>query len=272
MTREIVRIPRLIRPFLELRRMCRSTACLIVVGYSFIGTLAALLRNPSRERPIVFIIRGDRFRTAQHSNRPWLRKTLLVERLRLYRLVLRCLLKRGRAEAWFQGEGNLRETAATMTEAGRSRLHLLNAVLDDRLLGDTRERNRETQKKGVVFVGRLVKEKGLLDLFEAVLLMRTQGVCPRVRLVGSGPDEQLIRQAVAAADLTEQIEFVGMIPNRTEVMSVIDAAKALVLPSYTEGLPRVAVEAMSCGTTAVLTAVGGIPLAFKDGVDAFIVP
>ncbi|MDP6722786.1 MAG: glycosyltransferase, partial [Pirellulaceae bacterium] len=272
MTREIVRIPRLIRPFLELRRMCRSTACLIVVGYSFIGTLAALLRNPSRERPIVFIIRGNRLRTAQHSNRPWLRKTLLVGRLRLYRLVLRCLLKRGRAEAWFQGEGNLRETAATMTEAGRSRLHLLNAVLDDRLLGDTRERNRETQKKGVVFVGRLVKEKGLLDLVKAIGFMRARGNRPTIQVIGTGPDEQLVRHVVSRAGLADQFEFVGMIPDRSEVLAKIAAAEALVLPSHTEGMPRVSVEAMSCGTTAILTAVGGIPLAFKDGVDALIVP
>jgi glycosyltransferase involved in cell wall biosynthesis len=63
-----------------------------------------------------------------------------------------------------------------------------------------------------------------------------------------------------------------MIPDRSEVLAKIAAAEALVLPSHTEGMPRVSVEAMSCGTTAILTAVGGIPLAFKDGVDALIVP
>ncbi len=270
--REIARIPRLIRSFLELRRMCRSTACLIVVGYSSIGTLAAILRNPSRKRPLVFVIRGNRLRTAQHSNRPWLRKKLLVGRLRLHRGILRRLLKRGHAEAWFQGEGNLRETAAAMKEAGCSHLHLLNAVLDDRLLDDTSECNRETLKKGVVFVGRLVKEKGLLDLVEAVRLMQAQENYPTIQVIGTGPDEQLIRNAVSAAGLVDQFEFVGMIPDRSEVLAKIAAAEALVLPSHTEGLPRVSVEAMICGTTAVLTAVGGIPFAFRDGVDALIVP
>jgi len=269
---EILRLPRRMWAMLELCSMCRSTNCLIVVGYSSIGTLAALFRRPSRRHPLVFIIRGNRLRTAQCSNRPWLRKQLLIWRLRLHRLVMWRMLKRGRAEAWFQGEGNLQETALAMNAMGLARLHLLNAVLDDLLAAKASAFEGKSPLMDVVFVGRLVKEKGLLDLIKAVQRMHSRGSYPVVHLIGAGPDEALIRRTISAAGLDQQFVFRGMVSDRLTVLNNIASARVLVLPSHTEGLPRVAVEAMACKTPTVLTAVGGIPLAFTDGVDAFIVP
>lgn len=52
----------------------------------------------------------------------------------------------------------------------------------------------------------------------------------------------------------------------------MSAADILILPSYSEGLPNVVMEALSCGTPAIVTDVGGCPEVVKDGETGFVVP
>jgi glycosyltransferase involved in cell wall biosynthesis len=57
-----------------------------------------------------------------------------------------------------------------------------------------------------------------------------------------------------------------------EIPVWMSAADILVLPSYSEGLPNVVMEALSCGTPAIVTDVGGCPEVVKDGETGFVVP
>ena len=185
---------------------------------------------------------------------------------------MRRLIRQNRADAWFQGEENLSETEKSLPRDLHHRLHLLNAVLDDRLIQELDSSKVTATHHDIVFVGRLVYEKGLFDLIEALRLMRDQNLRPSVNVIGSGPDELLIQNAVKRAGLNDQVHFTGLVTNRIEVLANIKAADVLVLPSHTEGLPRVAAEAMACKTICVLSAVGGIPFVFTNERDVFLVP
>lgn len=109
------------------------------------------------------------------------------------------------------------------------------------------------QDKLVVFVGRLVKEKGLLELADAVSSM--DGV--KAVLVGKGP---------LAKELTERAEasiiLPGQVPNE-QVRDYLMAADLFTLPSYSEGMPTVVLEALALKVPVIATRVGGLPSLFS---------
>jgi glycosyltransferase involved in cell wall biosynthesis len=111
----------------------------------------------------------------------------------------------------------------------------------------------------LLFVGNLAQRyKGLDTLLHAVALARTRGSQQSLRVVGDGryvPEMEALARRLGIAD---RVVFLGT-RSRTQVAQEMAAAQLFVLPSRTEGLPRVLLEAMAVGTPCVATAVGGIP-------------
>lgn len=121
----------------------------------------------------------------------------------------------------------------------------------------------------VLYVGRLVAEKGLLELLAAVRqLARTH---PRVQLVlaGDGPMAATLRAAAADAG-APPVTFAGPL-GPEEVARWMAACDLVTLPSYSEGHPNVLVEALACGRPVVATRVGGIP-EIVQADDGLLVP
>jgi glycosyltransferase involved in cell wall biosynthesis len=81
----------------------------------------------------------------------------------------------------------------------------------------------------------------------------------RVRFVlaGGGPEELHVRQAVADANLGDCVQVLGAIPH-DEIWRLYAAADVFMMPSYTEGFPRVLLEAMAMGVPIASTDVGGV--------------
>src|SRR5690606_27619720 len=67
----------------------------------------------------------------------------------------------------------------------------------------------------------------------------------------------------------ERVYLCGVRKNIKKIYDMIDF---LVIPSFTEGLPYVLLEAMACGIPVLATAVGDIPLLIRDGVTGYLVP
>jgi glycosyltransferase involved in cell wall biosynthesis len=114
-------------------------------------------------------------------------------------------------------------------------------------------------------VGRLVPEKGLLDLVEA--LPRLPGRV-RLRLVGEGVQRGAIEARAAALGVSERVELRAGVAS-TEVPAVLRELDALALPSRTttnwkEQFGRVLIEAMSCGVPVVGSSSGEIPHVIGD--------
>jgi teichuronic acid biosynthesis glycosyltransferase TuaC len=111
----------------------------------------------------------------------------------------------------------------------------------------------------VTFVGGLTAEKGVRELAKAA-----EGLPENVTvmLVGDGPLRDELRNGAAAR--SGQLLLRGRVAN-TEIPALLRASDALVLPSRSEGLPTVLVEAGACGVPVVATAVGGIPDLLGEG-------
>ncbi|MFE5470741.1 teichuronic acid biosynthesis protein TuaC [Bacillus safensis] len=118
------------------------------------------------------------------------------------------------------------------------------------------------QDKLVVFVGRLVKEKGLLELADAVSSM--DGV--KAVFVGKGPLAKELSERAGAS-----IILPGQVPNE-QVRDYLMAADLFALPSYSEGMPTVVLEALALKVPVIATRVGGLPTLFSTYPHLLIEP
>ena len=123
----------------------------------------------------------------------------------------------------------------------------------------------------LVCVGRLCEQKGQLLLVAAVAILVGRGVAIDLVLAGDGEMRQVIETAIAKAGLLDRVHITGWIDS-AQVRDELLAARALVLPSFAEGLPVVIMEAMAIGRTVISTYVAGIPELVRDGVDGWLVP
>jgi glycosyltransferase involved in cell wall biosynthesis len=108
-----------------------------------------------------------------------------------------------------------------------------------------------------------------------VLLDAWSGVVDRVPdarllLVGSGSLDGFVRTEVDRRGLAGSVEIRGTVPKRT-VGTLLDGATCLVLPSRSEGLPRVVLEAMARGRSVVATRVGGVTELVEPGTNGCLV-
>lgn len=109
----------------------------------------------------------------------------------------------------------------------------------------------------VLYVGRLVAEKGLRELLDAACILSRQDPRVELALVGDGPLRPELDSRIAALQ-APRVRLVG--PQApAQVAQWMAAADVVALPSYSEGHPNVLVEALACGRPVVGTRVGGIP-------------
>ena len=123
----------------------------------------------------------------------------------------------------------------------------------------------------LVCVGRLCEQKGQLLLVAATAILARRGVAIELVLAGDGEMRADIEAAIAAANLQAHVRITGWIGSE-QVRAELLAARALVLPSFAEGLPVVIMEAMAIGRPVISTYVAGIPELVRDGVDGWLVP
>jgi glycosyltransferase involved in cell wall biosynthesis len=109
-------------------------------------------------------------------------------------------------------------------------------------------------KKIVLYVGRLISGKGIIDLVEATAKINFDNFI--LLIVGDGPEEKRLKDLTKKLKIENKIEFLGA-KNFNEVLSIMKISDIFVNPSYNEGLPTTVLEAGACGCAIVATDVGG---------------
>jgi glycosyltransferase involved in cell wall biosynthesis len=121
----------------------------------------------------------------------------------------------------------------------------------------------------VLFLGVLVRAKGVYELLEA-----WEGVVARMPqarlLLGGTGDDAAVRRIVEDRGMQSSVQLLGWIDAEAR-QRWLDASWTLVLPSHAEAMPMSVLEAMAAGVPVVASRVGGIPLAVRDGVDGMLV-
>jgi glycogen(starch) synthase len=117
---------------------------------------------------------------------------------------------------------------------------------------------RGRRDRELMFVGRLVRDKGVEVILEALCLLRMEGLYPRLTVAGLGPLEDVLRQAVDQAGLASQVEFVGKKTGK-ELSYLLNIHQILVVPSvWQEPFGIVALEGIACGCVVVGSDGGGL--------------
>jgi glycosyltransferase involved in cell wall biosynthesis len=121
----------------------------------------------------------------------------------------------------------------------------------------------------IVCVGRLCEQKGQLLLVRALDRLMRKGTRVELVLAGDGEMRAQIESLVAACALQACVRITGWIGSDT-VRAEILAARALVLPSFAEGLPVVLMEAMALRRPVLSTYVAGIPELVRPGREGWL--
>ena len=121
----------------------------------------------------------------------------------------------------------------------------------------------------VYAAGRLSPEKGFAILVEAAAHVKASTPDVRFVLFGEGPERVRLERQIDLAGLTSVFFMPGF---RDDLDDLLPWADVVVLPSFTEGLPNVALEAGAAGLPVVATSVGGTPEVVVHGQTGFLVP
>jgi phosphatidylinositol alpha-1,6-mannosyltransferase len=227
-----------------IRREVRGADLIHVRCPSNISLLALGLFAPRRRRPPLWLKYGGNWRPT--TSEPWT--------YRLQRLVLR----RGFGGATVTVNGEWPDEPAHV-------LPFRNPTLtpDELVRGRAAAAKDLTDPVRLVFAGRLDRAKGANRVIDIVRILRSRGRAVHLDVIGDGREMGPMRTAAAAAGIEDAITFHGWLP-RPALEPLYAQAHLLLLPSDSEGFPKVLSEAMAFGVVPLAGAVSSIPQALAE--------
>jgi glycosyltransferase involved in cell wall biosynthesis len=119
------------------------------------------------------------------------------------------------------------------------------------------------------YVGRISPEKGVCSLAKAIPIVLKKNYDIKFLIGGDGELADSISRYLRNGDLLGKAQMVGWVPHEN-LPHFLTNLRLIVIPSYTEGLPNIMLEAMACGTPVLATPVGAIPDIITDGETGFL--
>ena len=119
------------------------------------------------------------------------------------------------------------------------------------------------------YVGRLSEEKGIINFIDSIPLVLEQKPDLNILIIGDGDLRDKVNNYLSQNELENNVKLIGW-SSHEDLPKYLNSLKLLVIPSYTEGLPNIMLEAMACGTPVLATGVGAIPDIISDGETGFI--
>jgi len=166
------------------------------------------------------------------------------------------------------------ELANKLRQAGCSDVEVsfTSLVKDEELKYPDKTSALALQTRRILFIGRLSREKGVHILLEASSLLGKDGYRLQLDIVGGGPDERNLKSRVKALPGNVLVKFWGYVPHGEKFNHLIKQAEVFVLPSLSEGVPKVLLEVMAKGVPVVASEVGGIPDLITHNYNGLLVP
>ena len=172
------------------------------------------------------------------------------------------------------------EAVVAISEFGRSQLyrwipleqwpkvHVVHCGVDRTFLGAAAP---PAVNETFVCVGRICPQKGQTFIVDALAEVIARGHRCRVVFAGDGPMRRQLEERIDGLGLRPFVTVTGWISG-DEVRRQLLEARALLLPSFAEGLPVVVMEALALGRPVISTYVAGIPELVEPGVHGWLVP
>src|SRR3989441_9606042 len=126
-------------------------------------------------------------------------------------------------------------------------------------------------RKIILYVGRIVREKGIFTLLDALEKLRKQGKDVSLVFVGEGPLKEDLAKEVLWRRLSDRVKLVGFVDEQ-RLVSLYNSSDAFVLPSHYEPFGMVVLEAMASRIPVVVSDVGGLSEIVEDGITGVKVP
>ncbi len=122
-----------------------------------------------------------------------------------------------------------------------------------------------------VAIGRFVEQKGQLLALDALAELRQTHADAHLTLIGDGEMRAQIAARIDALDLAAHVTLTGWV-DEARILTELQTAHALLMPSFAEGLPMVIMEAMAAGRLVIATYIAGIPELVQEGKTGWLVP
>ncbi len=150
----------------------------------------------------------------------------------------------------------------------KEKVYPIPQFVDTEAFRPTRDLN--SRRNVVGFVGRFSGEKGFSELLRVIpKCLEAHPECEFL-LVGDGPlGAQLAKLLAERSALATRIMWEGWV-DHSSIPALLNRMRLAIIPSHTEGLPNIALEAMACGTPVLASPVGGLPGLIKNGRTGFI--
>lgn len=236
-------------------RVTRGEHCVLIHAHWILPSgLVALILARLTGLPFVVSARGSD--VSVYALKSWFLRSL-------GRLVLRhakCIIARS---------DNLKRETAEMFRINGDRVHVIRSGVDLTLFRPLDKRAARAKlgmangRDIVLFVGNLSPVKGIQYLVEALPAVSRSKNDLLCVVVGDGSMRQPLERRIEELDLRHHVSFVGEQPHE-KVPLWMNAADILVVPSLSEGVPNVVVEALACHLPVVATRVGDIPNLVSD--------
>ena len=126
-------------------------------------------------------------------------------------------------------------------------------------------------RKTILYVGRIVREKGIFTLLDAFEKLRKQGKDVSLVFAGEGPLKEDLAKEVLRRKLNDRVKLAGFVDEK-KLVSLYNSSDAFVLPSHYEPFGMVALEAMASRVPVVVSDVGGLSEIVEDGITGVKVP
>lgn len=124
--------------------------------------------------------------------------------------------------------------------------------------------------KKVIFTGRLVPNKGIIELIQAFRLVVEAVPEAELLIAGDGVLKEKLRRLTCELQIADHVLFKGMVPHK-DVAELNNQSDIFVFPSYNEGAPRSVGEAMACELPVITTQIGIMKEIIQHGVNGMFI-